>query len=256
MIKKFSQFFESNSYLDFTDSPEYKQILNKHRISDDIIKDYFTELLDEGSEFKSDCQYLKETNGGIKLYYNIQVSKNIKNPHDKGFAWKISEKNYLKFIEMQINFIIQFNECVDRLKHGEDFSETNFNNINHVPFWGAGNNEKEFDDISQIIQLVQEIETDDYIIAKQKFESGNNPAKNSVDDVIKKLKEMGVDESKSLVTAQKVMDDIMIGFMTNDDIIIVARWGEDTGLEYFKNEMDDAVQAYKDGYCDEVLNEI
>lgn len=247
MIKKFHKFFEA---LNFSDSDELESVKNKHKISDEIIRDYFTELLDEGAEFKTNCN-ISGIKDGIKLYYNIQVSKNIKNPYNPQ-KHKISEKNYLNFIEEQINFIKKFNECADRFKYGEDV-EINFNNISEAPFWGAGNNSKEFSDISQIIQVIQEIKTDDYRLAKEEFNKKDNPARKAIEDVIKKLEEMGIKESRQLIDTQENDDIIFIGFLTDDEIIVIATWNEEYGLIYEEDELANAVNAYEDGYCDEIL---
>jgi hypothetical protein len=247
MIKKFHKFFEA---LNFSDSDEIEVVKSKHRISNDVIRDYFTELLDEGSEFKTNCN-ISEIKGGIKLYYNIEVSKNIKSPYNLQ-KHKISEKNYLNFIEEQINFIKKFNECADRFKYGEDV-EVNFNNISEVPFWGAGNNSKEFSDISQVIQVIQEIKTDDYRLAKEEFNKKDNPARKAIEDVIKKLEKSGIKEARELIDVQENDDIIFIGFATNDDIIVIATWSEEYGLNYDEGEISNAISAYEDGYCDEIL---
>ena len=248
MIKKFHKFFEA---LNFSDSDELEMVKNKHKIPDEVISDYFTELLDEGAEFKSTCHFIGEIKGGIKLYYNIQVWKNIKSPYNFK-NHNVSEKNYLNFIEEQISFIRQFNECTDRFKYGEDV-EVNFNNINEVPFWGAGNSSKESSNLSQIIQVTQEIKTDDYKLAREEFNKKDNPAKKAVEDVIKELEKNGIVESRDLIEAQEIDGDILIGFTTDDEIIVVATWNEESGLNYEEDEMSNAINAYKDGYCDEIL---
>jgi hypothetical protein len=247
MIKKFHKFFESSS-LHFYESNEYEEVKNKHKIPDEVIKDYFMELLDEGSEFNSDCN-MSEVKDGIKLYYNITISKNIKNPE---YKHSINTIDYISFIEEQSKFIKIVNNCVDRLKQGEDL-ETNFNRINQVPFWGAGNNTQEFGTLSQIIAFKQEIKTDDYRLAKEKFNKKDNPARKAIENVIKKLEEMGIKESRQLIDTQENDDIIFIGFLTDDEIIVIATWNEEYGLIYEEDELANAVNAYEDGYCDEIL---
>ena len=94
MIKKFHKFFEA---LNFSESDELEMVKNKNKIPYEVISDYFTDLLDEGAEFKSNCHFISEIKGGIKLYYNIEVSKNIKSPYNPQ-KLVISEKSYLNFI--------------------------------------------------------------------------------------------------------------------------------------------------------------
>ena len=245
MIKKFHKFLES---LNFSDSDELEEVKNKHRIPEEVIRDYFTDILDEGSELKTNCS-IYGTEKGIKLYYNITVSKNIKNPENKH---TVSVKEYLKFIDDQVIFINQFNDCIDRFKIGEDV-EVYFNNISEIPFWGAANNLKDFGTLSQIIAFTQEIETDDYRLSKDKFNKKDNPAKKAVEDVIKELEKNGIVESRDLIEAQEIDGDILIGFTTDDEIIVVATWNEESGLNYEEDEMSNAINAYKDGYCDEIL---
>jgi len=247
MIKKFHKFFEA---LNFSDSEECEEVKNKHKIPDEVIKDYFLELLDEGSEFKSECHFINEIKGGIKLYYNIQILKNIKNPYNFE-KHKISTSSYLKFLEDQTNFITQFNICLDRFKNAEDI-QINFNSITQVPFWGAGNNSKDFREISQTIQVTQEISTDDYRLAKEEFNKKDNPTRKAVEDVIKKLEGYGVVEAKILIDTQNIDDTTVIGFVTDDEIIVVATYS-DGRLSYNKQELSDAISAYEDGYCNEIL---
>lgn len=246
MIKKFHKFFESSS-LHFYESNEYEEVKNKHRIPDEVIKDYFIELLDEGSEFNSDCN-MSEFKDGIKLHYNITISKNIKNPE---YKHAINTIDYISFIEEQSKFIKIVNNCVDRLKQGEDL-ETNFNRINQVPFWGAGNNTQEFGTLSQIIAFKQEIKTDDYRLAKEEFNKKDNPARKAIEDVINKLEKSGIEEARDLIDAQEIDDIILIGFTTDDEIIVIATYG-DGRLSYNKQELSDAISAYEDGYCNEIL---
>lgn len=245
MIKKFHKFFEA---LNFMDTDEHEAIKNKHRIPDEVIKDYFNDLLDEGSEIEINCNMdgIKE---GIKLYYNITISKNIKNPQ---YKHTIPTNEYLRFIEEQSNFIKLFNISLDRLKIGEDL-DIKFNTITQIPFWGAGNNTQEFGTLSQTIAFWQELKTDDYRLAKEEFNKKDNPAKKAIEDVIKRLEEMGIKESRQLIDTQENEDIIFIGFLTDDEIIVIATWSEEYGLIYEEDELANAVNAYEDGYCDEIL---
>jgi hypothetical protein len=56
-----------------------------------------------------------------------------------------------------------------------------------------------------------------------------------------------------LIEAQEIDDEILIGFITDDEIIVVATWSEEYGLIYDEGEMSNAINAYEDGYCDEIL---
>lgn len=58
MIKNFNKFCESVS-LNFEESEEFNKIKDKLKIPDEVIKDYFIELIDEGSEI--DIKYTSST---------------------------------------------------------------------------------------------------------------------------------------------------------------------------------------------------
>lgn len=246
MIKNFNKFCESVS-LNFEQSEEFNKIKDKLKIPDEVIKDYFIELIDEGSEI--DIKHTSSTINGVKLYYNVTIFKNIQNPQSK---YSISNQDYLKYMNEQINFVNTFNSCVDRFSQAEDI-KINFNNIISVPFWGTGNNNTEFGILSQTISFNQEIETDEYKKAKKEFNERDNPLRKSVDSVINILRKEGVKEAEQLIDVQNADTYWMIGFMTDDEILVIATWDEESGLIYDKHDLSDAIESYNRGYCDEYL---
>lgn len=152
----------------------------------------------------------------------------------------------------QINFVNTFNSCVDRFSQAEDI-KINFNNIISVPFWGAGNNNTEFGILSQTISFNQEIETDEYKKAKKEFNERDNPLRKSVDSVINILRKEGVKEAEQLIDVQNADTYWMIGFMTDDEILVIATWDEESGLIYDKHDLSEAIDSYNRGDCDEIL---
>jgi hypothetical protein len=246
MIKNFNKFCESVS-LNFEESEESDNIKDKLKIPDDVIRDYFIELTDEGCELSTICKISSILNG-VKLYYNVTITKNIQNPQSK---YSISNQDYLKYMNEQINFINTFNSCVDRFSQAEDL-EIKFNNIIGVPFWGAGNNNTEFGILSQTIAFNQEIETDEYKKAKKEFNEKDNPLRKSVDSVINRLRKEGVKEAEQLIDVQNADTHWMIGFMTDDEILVIATWDEE-GLIYDEHDLSMAIDSYNRGDCDEYL---
>ena len=246
MIKNFNKFCESVS-LNFEQSEESDKIKDKLKIPDEVIKDYFIELIDEGSEIDIKCN-ISSTINGVKLYYNVTILKNIQNPQSK---YSISNQDYLKYMNEQINFVNTFNSCVDRFSQAEDI-KINFNNIISVPFWGAGNNNTEFGILSQTIAFNQEIETDEYKKAKKEFNERDNPLRKSVDSVINRLRKEGVKEAEQLIDVQNADTYWMIGFMTDDEILVIATWDEE-GLIYDEHDLSMAIDSYNRGDCDEYL---
>lgn len=246
MIKNFNKFCESVS-LNFEQSEESDKIKDKLKIPDEVIKDYFIELIDEGSEIDIKCN-ISSTINGVKLYYNVTIFKNIQNPQSK---YSISNQDYLKYMNEQINFVKTFNSCVDRFSQAEDL-EIKFNSIISVPFWGAGNNNTEFGILSQTIAFNQEIETDEYKKAKKEFNERDNPLRKSVDSVINRLRKEGVKEAEQLIDVQNADTYWMIGFMTDDEILVIATWDEE-GLIYDEHDLSMAIDSYNRGDCDEYL---
>jgi len=247
MIKNFNKFCESVS-LNFEESEESDKIKDELKIPDEVIKDYFIELIDEGSEIDMKCN-IGSTKNGVKLYYNVTILKNIQNPQSK---YSISNKDYLKYMNEQINFVNTFNSCVDRFSQAEDI-KINFNNIISVPFWGAVNNNTEFGTLSQTITFNQEIETDEYKKAKKEFNERDNPLRKSLDSVINRLRKEGVKEAEQLVDVQNADTYWMIGFSTDYEILVIAYWDEENGLVYDDHDLSEAIESYNRGYCDEYL---
>ena len=101
--------------------------------------------------------------------------------------------------------------------------------------------------------MTQEIKTDDYRLAREEFNKKDNPARKAVEDVIKKLEKNGIKEARELIESQENDEIIFIGFTTDDEIIVVATWSEEYGLNYDEGEISNAINAYEDGYCDEIL---
>ncbi len=92
-------------------------------------------------------------------------------------------------------------------------------------------------------------------MAKSKFYSQTNPARESLEKIIKLLEERGVKEARRLVTTNIVEGDcILYGFLTDDEIIVVGNFyfdGEKLLID--DSEINLAVKAYKNGDCKHAL---
>jgi len=269
MIKSFQKFNESKTIY-FEESEEFFSVKDKHRMSDSVIKDYFTDLVDDGFEIKivvdmkaqSKIEDVEISVDGIRLSYLINLSKKVNNPCETAIylSRSINLKKYSDFIELQSNYIKIFDDCCDRICKSEDLNiNTKF--ILNIPFWGAGGSNKELDDFKLSARFYSYVSTNDLIEAKKKFESTDTPIKKVYDKISKMLKDKGVLEADRLIDTQDVEEHefIMFGFLTNDEIIVLADFYYENpqtskdGLIIHYEEIARAVRYYKDGYCSDYL---
>ncbi len=265
-ILNWSKFFESKTIY-FEDSEEFFSVQDKHKLSDSVIKDYFTDLVDDGFEIQiavemkaqSKIEDVEMSADGIRLSYLINLSKKVNNPNETA-KYNINLKKYSDFIELQSNYIKIFDDCCDRICKSEDLNlNTKF--ILNIPFWGAGGSNKELDDFKLSARFYSYVSTNDLIEARKKFESTDSPIKQAYDKISKMLKDKGVLEAERLIDTQDVEEQgfIMFGFLTNDEIIVLADFHYENpqtskdGLVIHYEEIERAVRYYKDGYCSDYL---
>jgi hypothetical protein len=253
MIKSFNHFNESKDVIHFEDSQEFHDVKMKYKLSNDMIKDYFTDLIDErGFEIKDINCGLGSIKNGIQLSYRISFLKILQNPEERN---SVKSSNYLEFINEQVKDIKLINECLLRFSEVEELN-IKFNNVIQVPFWGAGGNTKKTSEFEIIASLVQEIETNDLNTARESFKKSNNPAKVAYYKVIKILQDSGVTPADRLIDSVDHGEGyIMFGFITDDEIIVIADYHYDSkiGLVIHEDEVDRAISYYEDGYSDGTL---
>lgn len=265
-ILNWSKFFESKTIY-FEESEEFYSVQDKHRISDSVIKDYFTDLVDDGFEIQiavemkaqSKIEDVEMSVDGIRLSYLINLSKKVNNPNET-VKYNTNLKKYSDFIELQSNYIKIFDDCCDRICKSEDL-HLNTKFILNIPFWGAGGSNKELDDFKLSARFYSYVATNDLIEAKKKFENTDTPIKQAYDKISKMLKDKGVLEAERLIDTQDVEEHgfIMFGFLTNDEIIVLADFHYENpqtskdGLVIHYEEIERAVRYYKDGYCSDYL---
>ena len=110
MIKGFNKFFESKS-IHFEESKEFYSVRDRHRLSDSTIKDYFTDLIDDGFDISisvdmRDQSKIEDTminENGIRLSYSVNLLKRIENPNKLGRS-NTNLKKYSDFLELQSNY--------------------------------------------------------------------------------------------------------------------------------------------------------
>lgn len=253
MLKSFRQFNESY-VIHFEESQEFQDVKSKHKLSNDVIKDYFTDLIDErGFEIKDiNCGMDGSSiTNKIQLRYHISVIKKVQNPITDRH---LEVDNYLNFLEELVKDIKLTNECISRISGSEELN-LKFNRISSVPFCGAANNSGDFE---IRIVLAQDIETNDLNIARDKFEKNDSPVKQAYDKLVKILVKEGVKEAKMLIDIQNIEEEecIMFGFLTNDEIIVLADYhynDPNVGLVIQDSEIIRAITHYQNGYCSEYL---
>jgi hypothetical protein len=253
-IKTFTKFFESNNAIYFEDSQGFDDLKEKHRISEDVIKDYFTDLIDE-RDFYLDNIFvnMRAKHDGIQFTYTIIHTKQLKNPTKRGST--CDAKDYLEFLDSQKMDIISVKNNAQRFAEMEDLKIQQIN-IYEIPFSGSGQNTKEQTNYSIGIVMTQEIRTDEYLKAKQEFDNNETGAKLALKKIKKLLKEKGVVEVERLIDSQDTDNGyIMFGFLTDDEIICVADYHYfDDKLIIHNGEVELAVKSYNQGHCEETLN--
>jgi len=259
-ILKFKQ-FESKAALHFGDSQEFNKVKLKHRLSDEVIKDYFSDAIDLDFQIQTQCG-LEEIGGanpeGFKLNYVIRLIKYFKNPLDVD-KLKSTTGQYIKYLQDVSDSIKSVEDCTDLLKTSEDLDLIS-SEVVQVPFLGAGNHLKENGEIYITVKLSQRIVSNDLAIAKNNFQSTMTPIKVAYEKIISMLDKSGVIEARELVDTNKYINDggreiTMFGFLTNDEILVIAEFTEESpGLQIDDEELARAVRYYHQGDCSDVLN--
>jgi len=255
MIKSFKSFFESKNAIYFEDSEDFKQVKLKHRLSEQVIKDYFSDVIDSDFEMKITCGLWDKTNGFI-LNYVIALTKSYINPVEPGKN-STSNKNYLRYLNDLTNDLKSIEDCTNLFKTSEDL-ENEIIDIHEIPFLGAGGNQKESDVLRVTVKVTQVVESNDLVDALNKFQNSKSPIKVAYENLIKELDRGGVIEARELIDTNLTVDDddnelTLFGFLTDDEIIVVAKFTSEGKFILDDSELKRAIKAYHDGYCQETL---
>ncbi len=263
MIKSFKSFNEAKEEtFYFRESEEYDNLVSKYKLSDDVIHEYFVELLDEGFEISSTETWITSSEKGkFESNLSIKFSKDYLNPiNRKNIVKRSGVDVYLQFLQDQIDCIQLATRLSSRLEQAEDYeSMIKGSNIQGVPFWGAGNHMKDYDELSFILPFKRTISSNEYDVAKNNFENNNTPGKNALLDVIQKLVLSGIPkkDAKRLVDihpGHEEMEDIIFGFLANDQIRAIATYNKKSKkLSFSEEEISLALNDYEGGECSEYL---
>lgn len=265
-ILNFKQ-FESKAALHFGDSQEFNEVKLKHRLSDEVIKDYFSDAIDLDFQIDTQCGLYELTDkkpAQFKLNYVIRLIKYFKNPLDvdrsaNRHKLKSTTNQYISYLQSVSDSIKSVEECTELIKTSEDL-EIVSSEIVQIPFIGSGNHLKEHGEIYIVVKLSQTVVSDDLINAKNKFQSTTNPIKTAYEKMISMLDSAGVMQARELLDTNVYTNDggrevTMFGFLTDDEIIVIAEFTEPhPGLQIDDSEFNRAVSAYHQGECNDVIN--
>lgn len=250
MIKSWQQFNES---VYFEGSPEFLNIRNKYALSKSDIQDFLQDLEDERdiscSSFQSRVSKFDDEQIVIKTWINF--SKSYKNP-------KFELNDYQSFLKQQMDDINQILTTCERIAKVEEL-EVIQKKVEYIPFWGAGNNQKELDGLRLLITFQRVVETDEMVQAHKEFSKRDNPEKEAYEAVIKELVKYGIPQQDAgklvdLHPDWENMDYIIFGFMTNDEILSIATYNKKEKRLFFeRNELIHAVEYYQQGECSDYL---
>lgn len=250
MIKSWQQFNES---VYFEGSPEFLNIRNKYALNKSDIQDFLQDLEDERdiscSSFQSRVSKFDDEQIVIKTWINF--SKSYKNP-------KFELNDYQSFLKQQMEDINQILTTCERIAKVEEL-EVIQKKVEYMPFWGAGNNQKELDELRIVITFQRVVETDEMVQAHKEFSKRDNPEKEAYEAVIKELVKYGIPQkdAEKLVDLHpdwENMDYIIFGFMTNDEILSIATYNKKEKRLFFeRNDLVHAVEYYQQGGCSEYL---
>jgi len=251
MIKSWQQFNESSVY--FEGSTEFLKVKEKYALKKDDILDLLQDLEDERdiscSSFQSRVSKFDDEQIVIKTW--IHFSKSYKNP-------KFELNDYQSFLKQQMDDINQILTTCERIAKVEEL-EVIQKKVEYIPFWGAGNNQKELDELRLLITFQRVVETDEMIQAHKEFSKRDNPEREAYEAVIKELVKYGIPQkdAEKLVDLHpdwENMDYIIFGFMTNDEILSIATYNKKENRLFFeRNELLKAFRLYDEGECSEYL---
>lgn len=250
MIKSWQQFNES---VYFEGSPEFLNIRNKYALNKSDIQDFLQDLEDERdiscSSFQSRVSKFDDEQIVIKTWINF--SKSYKNP-------KFELNDYQSFLKQQMDDINQILTTCERIAKVEEL-EVIQKRVEYIPFWGAGNNQKELDGLRLMITFQRVVETDEMVQAHKEFSKRDNPEKEAYEAVMKELVKYGIPQQDAgkLIDLQpdwENMDYIIFGFMTNDEILSIATYNKKEKRLFFeRNDLVHAVEYYQQGDCSDYL---
>lgn len=291
MIKSFKKFFESDEYTNiskFTDSEEYKSVIDKWGVSEKDVYEYLDELKDFDENIKYEYRqgaYLLRNNKIHTTYawHNTQKSDKNHTDLDKGFRilsliifeyhfnkidvleedgleYGFKMNSFKNFISKQLKVTELIEDSIKTIINGEGLKLIR-TNVDQVPFYNSQNDNS--NKLKILYKLELDIDSDDLLLALNNyFNKGSIPTKDPLvelkSNLFSRLKSKGVPNRISEFLIQIFDEDgeekVDFVFNTDDEIYVIATYNKNSRkIELDEESIDKSASAYKDGLCDEMI---
>lgn len=265
MLKRYKDFInESKPAYIFKDSEEYDEVIEKWGFKDEDINDYFEDLKDDNI----DVSYLQGTLSDendknldsnsftlivvLAFTYKVDPIKEVKGPYGS----KYDMESYKRFLDKQKTTVEKIEKSTERFISGESLKLLD-KYVSKVPFHMTQNHHQNLIKINYRLSI--EIESSDLYDAIKKYKSKDNPIAKAKDEIVNVLIEKGIlpEYAERLIDVHpgyQDMEETQFGFMTDDEIFTVASIvnGE---LIFNDSRLRDAIDAFYEGYCEDVLED-
>ena len=265
MLKRYKDFInESKPAYIFKDSEEYAVVIKKWGFKDEDINDYFEDLKDDNI----DVSYLQGTIESDKNENPLDISKSFTLILILGFTYKVDPikeiespygskydmGSYKRFLDKQKTTVEKIEKYTERFISGENLKLLS-NYVSKVPFHMTQDSRK--NEIQIYYRLSLEIESSDLYDAIKKFKSKDNPIAEAKDKIVNVLIQEGIipEYAERLIDVHpgyQDMDETEFGFMTDDEIIIIASIVNGK-LIFDNSKFRAAIDTFYDGWCADIL---
>ena len=239
----------------FLSSDQFKNLENKYKINNAEIKDYFTDVTDEFNLVNILNQFLSYKITDYSKFYSI-ISLQFRISHHANDILNIEK--YTEILKKQILDIESVENNCKRFSKMEGFDYK----IDDIRY--SGN--------ETVIEYIfnKTIESDELLNAKNKFLEkviDITPIYNEVINTLLFTNDKPLQNDWANITqintAKKLinihpdylkMDNILFGFNTNDEIIVIANYDKlDGDLHFNDTELKRALKEFKSGNCSDYL---
>ncbi len=242
----------------FKSSEQYSELCKKYAIDKNSIKEYFTDITDDFNTVFISNVYL--THNDINIFnINFNIRFLISYPAIQDDSDKILNINeYTKMLEKQLLDIKIINGNCERFSKMEGF-DMNITKT-HIPYAGL-TSLKRSSELCIEYRCTKTVSSNDMAIAKRNYLDSITSEEKDINDCLQKIETKLIDEGITKVErlidihpGHEEMNIVIFGFLTNSEIITVAEYNKrNKTLQFDRNGIANAVQAYLDGECDEYL---
>jgi hypothetical protein len=252
-----------NIEFDFERTKEFINLVKKWGIDENKILNFFDDLIDDDVVFQQKQGIIKYEDDENKfeivilLYFEYTFDK-IEYNINNGYLYNFSD--YKRFIEKQNQIFSDIQRSVKIFTEAERLIISNRGTgISKIPFYMLqdGRNSK----LMVEYKLISKIESSDVSIEYKKFKNMENPIGDYRDNLVSELVEEGIvpEFAEILIDVDpgyKESDFVFFGFMTNDEIILIATYdNEEKKSKIDIIEFNRAIELFYDGYCSDILGE-